>query len=271
MMNSLESDKENEVIVKVSITENEVMVITQEMELKTEKQRRTYERIIRELQNFMIDTIYENYEQRFERKMSKVNIEDDNESKNNEDNDSENIAEHDEYNNDLKIGKTIIIITIMEIENCDNNNIRNGNIENIIDQENNNNENQNNEKIMETNDNADDETIHMKEKKMIEQAKEMNINLEGCNNFSKQKFDWELRNGRCVNRKKMYNDENQELRVNFENGDGKKRIIDKTKKEGIDEESEDIIKLFRKMERNKLKQIINGYQFAKMVIKEREE
>lgn len=35
--------------------------------------------------------------------------------KNNEDNDSENIAEHDEYNNDLKIGKTIIIITIMEI------------------------------------------------------------------------------------------------------------------------------------------------------------
>ncbi|EXX63840.1 hypothetical protein RirG_148530 [Rhizophagus irregularis DAOM 197198w] len=103
-----------------------------------------------------------------------------------------------------------------------------------------------------------------------------------------------------VLREKEY--ENQELRVNFENGDGKKRIIDKTKssciyqerkiknkekldnlikeliteesnvlEEGIDEESEDIIKLFRKMERNKLKQIINGYQFAKMVIKEREE
>ncbi|EXX63841.1 uncharacterized protein OCT59_011084 [Rhizophagus irregularis] len=91
MMNSLESDKENEVIVKVSITENEVMVITQEMELKTEKQRRTYERIIRELQNFMIDTIYENYEQRFERKMSKVNIEDDNESvKNHNDGDIRN-------------------------------------------------------------------------------------------------------------------------------------------------------------------------------------
>ncbi|PKC09365.1 hypothetical protein RhiirA5_415761 [Rhizophagus irregularis] len=146
------------------------------------------------------------------------------------------------------------------------------------------------------------DSIVEEEKKMIEQAKEMNINLEGCNNFSKQKFDWELRNGRCVNRKKMYNDENQELRVNFENSDGKKRIIDKTKssciyqerkiknkekldnlikeliteesnvlEEGIDEESEDIIKLFRKMERNKLKQIINGYQFAKMVIKEREE
>ncbi|UZO19812.1 uncharacterized protein OCT59_011083 [Rhizophagus irregularis] len=139
---------------------------------------------------------------------------------------------------------------------------------------------------------------------MIEQAKEMNINLEGCNNFSKQKFDWELRNGRCVNRKKMYNGRCVERKrmVNFENGDGKKRIIDKTKssciyqerkiknkekldnlikeliteesnvlEEGIDEESEDIIKLFRKMERNKLKQIINGYQFAKMVIKEREE
>lgn len=41
--------------------------------------------------------------------------------------------------------------------------------------------------------------------------------------------------------------------------------------EGIDERSEGIIKLFRKMECNKLKQIINGYQFAKMVIKEREE
>ncbi|CAB4421209.1 unnamed protein product [Rhizophagus irregularis] len=41
--------------------------------------------------------------------------------------------------------------------------------------------------------------------------------------------------------------------------------------EGIDERSEDIIKLFRKMECNKLKQIINEYQFAKMVIKKREE
>jgi hypothetical protein len=97
-------------------------------------------------------------------------------------------------------------------------------------------------------------------------------------------------------------DENQDLRINFENGDGKEKIIDKTKnswihqerkikdkekldnlikelitegsnvlEEGIDEKSEDIIKSFRKMERSKLKQIINGYQFAKMVIKEREE
>ncbi|CAB5197586.1 unnamed protein product [Rhizophagus irregularis] len=49
------------------------------------------------------------------------------------------------------------------------------------------------------------DSIVEEEKEMIEQAKEMNINLEGCNNFSKQKFDWELRNGRCVNRKKMYN------------------------------------------------------------------
>jgi vacuolar-type H+-ATPase subunit I/STV1 len=39
----------------------------------------------------------------------------------------------------------------------------------------------------------------------------------------------------------------------------------------IDEKSEDIIKLFRKMDRNKLKQIINSYQFAKLVIKERKE
>ncbi|RGB22717.1 hypothetical protein C1646_775652 [Rhizophagus diaphanus] len=83
-------------------------------------------------------------------------------------------------------------------------------------------------------------------------------------------------------------DENQELRINFENGDGKERIIDKTKnsciyqereikdkekldnlikelvtegsnvlEERIDEESENIIKLFRKMEQTEVAKKVN--------------
>jgi hypothetical protein len=41
-MDNLESDKENEVIIKINIIENEMTIITQEMGLKTEKQIRTY-------------------------------------------------------------------------------------------------------------------------------------------------------------------------------------------------------------------------------------
>ncbi|RGB39821.1 hypothetical protein C1646_754063 [Rhizophagus diaphanus] len=83
-------------------------------------------------------------------------------------------------------------------------------------------------------------------------------------------------------------DEDQELRINFENGDEKERIIDKTKnsciyqereiknkgkldnlikelvtegsnvlEEGINEESEDIIKLFRKMEQSEVAEKVN--------------
>ncbi|CAB4431888.1 unnamed protein product [Rhizophagus irregularis] len=79
-------------------------VITQEMGLKTEKQMRTYEKIIREIQNFMMNIIYENYEQRFERKMSETSIGDNNENVKNHNNgntrdDNDIIMENNEGNN----------------------------------------------------------------------------------------------------------------------------------------------------------------------------
>ncbi|CAB4431892.1 unnamed protein product [Rhizophagus irregularis] len=270
-------------------------VITQEMGLKTEKQMRTYEKIIREIQNFMMNIIYENYEQRFERKMSETSIGDNNENVKNHNNGMMNKIMI------LKIGKIITIIidnennintasqrnndtdirngkeNIEDQENYNDNNIRNGNAKNIMDQENNDSDNDN---TVEINDN--------------------NGNIENTNENQNNENIVEMNDD--TNNEVMQIDENQELRINFENGDGKEKIIGKTKnsyiyqerkiknkekldnlikelttegsnvlEEGINEESEDIIKLFRKMERNKLKQIINGYQFAKMVIKEREE
>ncbi|CAB4431864.1 unnamed protein product [Rhizophagus irregularis] len=301
-------------------------VITQEMGLKTEKQMRTYEKIIREIQNFMMNIIYENYEQRFERKMSETSIGDNNENVKNHNNGMMNKIMI------LKIGKIITIIidnennintasqrnndtdirngkeNIEDQENYNDNNIRNGNAKNIMDQENNDSDNDN---TVENDDNMGSDDIENIENwennydnnnRSFEnqEINDNNGNIENTNENQNNENIVEMNDD--TNNEVMQIDENQELRINFENGDGKEKIIGKTKnsyiyqerkiknkekldnlikelttegsnvlEEGINEESEDIIKLFRKMERNKLKQIINGYQFAKMVIKEREE
>ncbi|RGB22719.1 hypothetical protein C1646_775654 [Rhizophagus diaphanus] len=97
-MNNSESDKENEIMVKINITENETLLITQVIGLKTD------EKMIRELQNFVTDIVYENYEQRFEREMSEISIRDNNENvedHNKDDirNDNDVVMEDNESNN----------------------------------------------------------------------------------------------------------------------------------------------------------------------------
>ncbi|CAB4445313.1 unnamed protein product [Rhizophagus irregularis] len=178
-------------------------------------------------------------------------------------------------------------------ENQENNNSMEDNGNNNFDVESISGENQNimdNENmITEVNDNIRDV-----------ENQENNANIENIDENQNNKDMMETNDN--VNNEVIQTNENQELRINFENGDEKEKIIDKIKnsciyqerkikdkenlnnlikelitegsnvlEKGIDEKSEDIIKLFRKMERNKLKQIINGYQFAKLVIKEREE
>ena len=380
-MDNSESDKENEIIVKINITENETLLITQEIELKTEEQIRIYEKIIRELQNFVTDIIYENYEERLEKGMSGMtimktlknhnddNIRNDNDivMGNNESNNIENMEEqrNDEYNNDNNIenndneGDNDESSNVESTTSQRNNDTNIGNdkeniedqenydndIENIMDQENNddwennnsmendgsnNFESINEENIMdnknmitEVNDNirnienqendgnmGNDNTENIENSennydnnnRSIENQEIDNDNANIGNTDKNQNNESIMETNNDINDEVIRMDANQDLRINFENGNGKEKIIDKTKnnwiyqerkikdkekldnlikelttegsnvlEEGINEKSEDIIRLFRKMERNKLKQIINGYQFAKMVIKERKE
>ncbi|CAB4424031.1 unnamed protein product [Rhizophagus irregularis] len=287
MMNNLES-----------ITDNETAVITQEIGLETKEQISTYERIIRELQNFMTNTIYENYEKRFidydndtiTRNNGKSNIEDVEEQGNNEyDDNIEDWRNDDDENNRVENQENYDDDDIRNDTNENQNNMNDenmvtevdNNIGNIGNQENDNN-NKNIENQKSNNDNTDIENF--------------DENQNGKNGKNIMKINDN------TNNKVIQTNESQRLRINFKNGDGKEKIVNKTKnsyiyqerkirdkeklddlikeliieesnvlEKGIDEESEDIIKLFRKMERNKLKQLINGYQFAKMIIKEREE
>ncbi|CAB4385665.1 unnamed protein product [Rhizophagus irregularis] len=261
------------------------------------------------------------------------NTRDDNDvvMENNEGNNIENVEEqkNDEYNDDIKNWKNNYCN-----DNNENNNIgdtmsqRNSDINirnNNVDTENINKENQNiisnKNMIMEANDNTEDiknqendADIKSNDTKNIEnwennyydnsnrdnENQEINDNNANIENTDKNQNNEDImETNNNTNNEVMQTDENQDLRINFENEKivdkiinsyiyQERKIKDKEKlnnlikelvtegsnilEEGIDERSEGIIKLFRKMEcNNKLKQIINGYQFAKMVIKEREE
>ncbi|RGB29278.1 hypothetical protein C1646_766759 [Rhizophagus diaphanus] len=251
-MNNSESDKENEIMVKINITENETLLITQEIELKTERQIKTYEKIVRELQNFIIDIVNENYEQRFEREMSEISIKDNNEK------------DHD--NSDIRDDNDIVIENNEKNSDSDNNNTMDIN----EDHESNNN-------MGNDNNNFDIENINGENQDIMDNENTIANNEINNNNVNIEKIDGNQNNESIT---ETNNSVNVELYQEREIKD-KEKLDNLIKElvtegfnvleEGIDEESEDIIKLFRRMECNKLKQIINGYQLAKIVIKEREE
>ncbi|CAB4431887.1 unnamed protein product [Rhizophagus irregularis] len=155
---------------------------------------------------------------------------------------------------------TVIMTILRNIENQENDdNMGSDDIENIENWENNydnNNRSFENQEINDNNGNIENTNENQNNENIVEMNDDTNNEVMQID----ENQDYIYQERKIKNKEKLDN-LIKELTTEGSN------VLE----EGINEESEDIIKLFRKMERNKLKQIINGYQFAKMVIKEREE